>query len=87
MSLNPFHQSFAVIKRFPSATFNPEPSAHLTTSEFVYLLNIAAWLKWKISYCNRRSGQIMELKGLRASWLNFEVEERKSEIECKRMPF
>ena len=46
MSRNPFHQSFAVIKRFPSGftwpTFNTEPSAHLTTSEFVYLLNIAA---------------------------------------------
>lgn len=45
-SCNPFHQSFAVIKRFPSGftwpTFNIEPSAHLTTSEFVDLLNIAA---------------------------------------------
>jgi len=45
-SRNPFHQSFADIKRFPSGftwpTFSTEPSAHLTIREFVDLLNIAA---------------------------------------------
>ena len=43
---NPFHQSFAVIKRFLSdftwPTFSTEPSAHLIMRESVKLLNIAA---------------------------------------------